>query len=61
MLSRSSHKSKLLVKSTGAEETLANGEAVDEVNVLRNALQNILGTKIHLWVAIDRKYIYASL
>lgn len=59
-LSWSSRKIKRPVKSTGAAEILAAGEAIDEGKVLHDALQLILATKIDLWIAVDRKELYTS-
>jgi len=56
-----SHKSKRLVKSSTAAETLAAGEAIDNGQMLKDALSFVLGIKIHLTIVVDSKDLYTSL
>ena len=60
-LSWSSHKSKRPVRSIGAAEILAVGEAVDEGKTLKSAVSTILGINVKLLVATDSKDLFNSL
>ena len=60
-LSWSSHKSKRPVKSIGAAEILAAGEAIDEGKVLVNAYRVLLGMDIDLMISLDSKDLFETL
>lgn len=60
-LSWSSHKSKRPVKSIGAAEILAAGEAIDEGKVLAKAYEVLLGMNIDLLIAVDSKDLFETL
>lgn len=60
-ISWSSRKSKRPVKSVGAAEILAAGEAFDEGKIIAQAYSTLLGQKIDLIVALDSKYLFQSL
>lgn len=60
-LSWASHKSRRPVKSIGAAEIMAVGEAIDDGKVLKSALSTILGFKLQLTVITDSKDLYTSL
>lgn len=59
-LSWSSHKSKRPVKSIGAAEILAAGEAIDERKVLANAYRVLLDMDIDLMIALDSKDLFET-
>ena len=60
-LSWSSRKSKRPVRSIGAAEILAVGEAVDEGKVIKSVTSNLLGTNVKLLVATDSKDLFNAL
>lgn len=60
-LSWSSRKSKRPVKSIGAAEILAAGEAIDEGIVLAGAYQVLLGVQADLVIAFDSKDLFETL
>lgn len=60
-LSWSSHKSRRPVKSIGAAEILAAGEAIDEGKVLANAYKALLGINVELLIALDSKDLFETL
>ena len=60
-LSWYSHKSKRPVKSIGAAEILAAGEAIDEAKVLVKAYQVLFGIHIDLLLALDSKDLFDTL
>ena len=59
-LSWSSRKSKRPVKSIGAAETLAAGEAIDEGKILARVYSKLFGMQVKLSVALDTKDLYNS-
>ena len=61
VVSWSSHKSRRPVKSIGAAETLAAGEAIDEGKVLSKAFKILLGIQVGLWVVVDSKDLHGTL
>ena len=60
-LSWISHKSKRPVKSVGAAEILAAGEAIDEGKLLRLALTTILPLNIDFMLVLDSRDLFNSL
>ena len=60
-LSWSLHNSKTTVRSIGAAEILAVGEAVDEGKTLKSAVSAILGINVKLLVATESKDLFNSL
>ena len=59
-LSCISHKSQCLVKSVTAKETLAAGEAIDEVKSLLKAIKELLCTEAKLAIVVDSKDLFIS-
>lgn len=55
------HKSKRPVRSIGAAEILAAGEAIDKGNNISMTTSLVLGTHIPLHVVLDSKDLYTSL
>lgn len=53
LLSSSSHKSRRPVCFTAAAEILAAGEALEEVLLLKNALEHMYGTTLLLTILVD--------
>lgn len=60
-VSWSSRKSKRPVKSVGAAEILAAGEAIDEGKIIAQAYSILLGMKMDLLIALDSKDLFQSL
>lgn len=60
-LSWSSRKSKRPVKSIGAAEILAAGQAIDEGKVLASAYHILLGVQVDLVIALDSKDLFETL
>lgn len=60
-LSWSSHKSKRPVRSIGAAEILAVGEAIDEGKLIKSAVSHALCANVKLLVATDSKDLFNSL
>lgn len=60
-LSWISHKSRRPVKSTAAAEILAAGEAIDEIVVLRPAIESLYQVKVRTAVLADSKDLYGPL
>lgn len=61
LLSWASHKSRRPVHSTPAAEILAASEAIDELMMLKNALDAIFEVRVHTYVLIDSKDLYSTL
>jgi len=57
----SGHKSGTPLKSIGAAETLAAGEAIDEAKVLANAFSSLLGLAVVLGIVVASKELYSTL
>lgn len=60
-LNWSSHKSRRPVRSIGAAEIIAVGEAIDDGKTLKSALTALLGISVQLVVVTDSKDMYTSL
>ena len=60
-LTWSSHKSKRPVRSIGAAEILAVGEAVDEGKIIKSVTSAIFGINVKLLVATDSKDLFNAL
>ena len=60
-LAWSSHKSKRPVRSIGAAEILAAGEAIDEAKVLVKAYQVLFGIHVDLVLVVDSKDLFETL
>lgn len=56
-----SDKSNRPVKSIGAAEIVAAGEAIDEGKVLVKAYEALLKIPINLFIVVDSKYVYKTL
>lgn len=57
----SSHKARGPVKSIGAAEKLAAGEAIDIDKVIRCLYERVISVKINLVIAVDSKDLYTTL
>ena len=60
-LSWSSHKSRRPVRSIGAAEILAVGEAIDEGKILKSVVSSIVNANVKLLVATDSKDLFNAL
>ena len=49
------------MKSIASAKNLAAGEAIDEGEVLLNAVNEIHDSKIDLWIVVDTKHLFATL
>lgn len=58
ILQFSSHKSRRVVRSSGAGETIALADAFDQAFILRHDLQRILGKEIPLLMLTDSKVLF---
>lgn len=61
LLTWASQKSRRPVKSTADAEILAAGESIDEIVMLREALEIIYNVQLTLMVLVDTKDLYHSL
>lgn len=61
LLAWSSHKSRRPVKSIGAAETLACGEALDDGKLLAAAAGDVFGKRVPLLIALDSRDLFTSL
>lgn len=60
MIYLSSHKAKRPVRSTGASETLAAGEAINKGKILCSTLATIFNVHLNLHVLLDSKELFVS-